>query len=173
MALCTLFTPAQSFCCYLLRSSLSLTRRSFGYVFACGAGFGGRLGHQHEHDKDVDSLYPLLCDVHASPSKEHHNIGAALPPPDSKLAPRLLKGVSKVAAGDMHSLAVTEHYSVISWGFGDSGALGRPKINEGDFIRCVCVCVYERERARFGLRRHSRVIRLTALLFLCLSLCSS
>jgi hypothetical protein len=106
----------------------------YGYVYACGAGFGGRLalppvGRDDLSLSDPDATEPTLA---GAPWTTYPTVLLdptvllAPPPPCSALAPPLLRGARAVAAGDLHSLALLPCGRVLSWGFPDSGALGRP-----------------------------------------------
>ena len=71
-----------------------------GQVYACGPGYGGRLG-LGTSNKDV--LYPTL--VGSGVDLEHELVVSA-------------------ACGDMHSAVATASGCVYTWGFGATGALG-------------------------------------------------
>jgi len=108
------------------------------YVYSTGAGFGGRLGHMLPLKtrrnglgttvKDFDErdvLVPTLVGVESGATFK--DAGEARTPPDFNdvFSPRTVRGVKAAAAGDLHSAAVTSAGELITWGFGDSGALGR------------------------------------------------
>ena len=77
-----------------------------------------------------DSLLPQICGLvppYSVPRKKPSNKNTSVGPPKirSDRAPPILRDVAEVAAGDLHSVARTYSGDVLTWGFGDSGALGR------------------------------------------------
>jgi alpha-tubulin suppressor-like RCC1 family protein len=108
-----------------------------GYVYSCGASFGGRLGLTFskktrvrkdgtttvQDDNDADVMIPQLAGI----TKHIKGDSRAPPDPSTTDAPPLLQQITKVAAGDLHSVALSSSGLVYTWGFPDSGALGRPE----------------------------------------------
>jgi len=89
-----------------------------GQVYACGPGYGGRLG-LGASSKDV--LYPTLVGHGTVASHSTAGDGGTVGRDGNDLEH---ESVVSAAAGDMHSAVSTASGCVYTWGFGATGALG-------------------------------------------------
>ena len=132
-----------------------------GYCYTCGAGFGGRLGISEGGEEGEatekayclltcltpstrrfaprvaeDVSYPTLCGISGTilqRSRYYRTHGHVPPNIDDAIAPYLLN-IVQAAAGDLHTLALDGYGRVYSWGFNETGALGRTSTEKNHHV---------------------------------------
>lgn len=115
-----------------------------GGIWACGWDGDGQLGLGRRRGAGAGTTD---ADAATDADADADSDGAAAPPVDCVTSPTLLPtsagvGVTRLAAGRIHSAAVTDDGRLFTWGGGLHGRLGLD-----DFARCV------RERRQLGGRQ--------------------